>query len=286
MLWAVLSVLAGLGDATIFALTKKLKGMNIALIIWMQMTFAVPFLMSLLYFFPPERIQSSTYLVGIILSFFLLYNHYLLVTAAQIGSLSRSMPLLSTTPLFLLFTSYIMLGEFPTLWGIVGIMFIVVGAYVINMRKERSGFLAPFTLLLSNKGSQFVLFAAFVMSIMANLFKIGILSSSPIFFSTLVHVYTTLIMTILVMIKFRKQMHQIRENIKLLTFLGTSTAFMSATAAYANLLAIVPYVVSLKRSSAFFSILYGKFLFKEDDIGYSILGTTIMLVGGIFIVLF
>lgn len=286
MLWAVLSIVAGFGDATIFAITKKLKGVNKAIIIWMQVLIAVPFLLALLYFFQPDNVDSSTYAIGALLGILLLGNHYLLVSAAQIGSLSLSMPLLSTTPLFLLFTSYVMLGEFPTTLGVAGVFFIVTGAYVINIRKERKGLLAPFSLLISNKGSQLALLAAFVMSIMANLFKMGILSSSPIFFSTILHVYMAVLMTILVLMKYKEKMSQIKENAKLFTLLGLSTALMSAAAAFANLLAIVPYVVSLKRSSAFFSILYGKFLFGEDHLVHAIIGTAIMIVGGILIVLF
>lgn len=285
MLWAILSLAAGLGDATIFAITKKLKGVNKAIIIWMQVMIAAPFLLFFLSIYPPDKVGASTYVVGAVLGVMLIGNHYLLISAAQIGSLSLSMPLLSTTPLFLLFTSYVMLHEFPTMWGIAGIVFIVVGAYVINIRKERKGFLAPFSLLLSSKGSQLALLAAFVMSIMANLFKIGILSSSPLFFSTLLHVYMATLMTLLVFVKYRRKINEIRKNAKLLTLLGLSTAFMSVTAAYANLLAIVPYVVSLKRSSAFFSILYGKFLFGEDHLMHAITGTAIMLVGGALIIL-
>ena len=56
MLWAILSVLSGLGDAVIFALMKKLKGANNSIVVWVQYAFALPFLAVLLYFNYPQNI--------------------------------------------------------------------------------------------------------------------------------------------------------------------------------------------------------------------------------------
>ena len=50
-------------------------------------------------------------------------------------------------------------------------------------------------------------------------------------------------------------------------------------------LTIVPYMISIKRTSSIFSVGFGYFLFKEKDIRERIFGTFIMLVGAGLIIL-
>ena len=65
MLWALLSVLSGLGDSIIFALTKKLKGVDKSIIVWVQYAFALPFLAVLLYLNYPKNIDSDVYWIAV-----------------------------------------------------------------------------------------------------------------------------------------------------------------------------------------------------------------------------
>jgi len=51
-------------------------------------------------------------------------------------------------------------------------------------------------------------------------------------------------------------------------------------------LVIVPYMVSIKRTSSIFGVLYGKFMFKEKNIKQRFLGAAIMLIGAALIILF
>ena len=47
--------------------------------------------------------------------------------------LSLAIPLLSFTPIFMLLSSFILLGEFPSLLGILGMILVVSGIYVLNL---------------------------------------------------------------------------------------------------------------------------------------------------------
>ncbi|MBU4332880.1 MAG: EamA family transporter, partial [Candidatus Omnitrophica bacterium] len=59
--------------------------------------------------------------------------------ALKVSDMSISMPMLTFTPVFLLITSPIMLGEFPQAIGLLGILLIVAGAYVINFSDRKIG---------------------------------------------------------------------------------------------------------------------------------------------------
>ena len=209
----------------------------------------------------------------------------MLVKALQTSKLSVSLPMLSLTPLFLVMLSYFMLREIPSEAGFIGIILIVAGAYIVNI-KNGEGFFEPFNSLFKIKGSFYVIIVAFVWSITSNLFKMGIIASNALFFTVLVYFFISLVMLPLFFIKFNEKLNQLKINFKLLAFLGVSSAFMIALASYAMASAIVPYVISLKRSSLIFSIFIGYFVFKERNIRNSLIGTAIMLIGGILITLF
>lgn len=286
MIWAFLSIISGFGDATMFALMKKLKGANISIVVWVQHAFALPFLFALLYFSFPQEINPLVYLLALINGILLLITTYLIVKAAQISELSVSMPMLSLTPLFLILTSYLMINELPTFYGIIGIILIVIGSYVVNIRNNQKGFMQPLFHLFRNKGSLYVIIVAFIWSITANLFKIGILNSNPIFFTAIVHSVITITMLPTLFYNFKGKIAEIKSNFKKIFLLGFSSAFMSATGAYAMLTAIVPYFISLKRSGVLFSIFFGYFMFNEKNIRNALIGAVIMIIGGMLIMLF
>ena len=86
--------------------------------------------------------------------------------------------------------------------------------------------------------------------------------------------------------KFKLKINDIKSNFSMLSCLGIASAFMFASSSYAMAYAIVPYVISLKRSSLIFSIFIGYFYFNEKNIRNPLAGTIIMLVGGVLITLF
>jgi len=283
MLWAFLSILSGLGDALGFALMKKLKGTNNSIVVWVQFAFALPFLLVLLFFNYPQKISTDVYWVVGLNGILLLITTYLLVKATQISDLSVSMPMLSLTPLFLILTSYIMLNELPTFYGFFGISLIVLGAYAIHIKDYKKGFFEPFKALAKDKGSIYAIAAAFIWSITANLFKTGIIGSNPIFYVFAVYLFISIIMLPLAFIKLKEKIGEIKINFNILILLGVLSAFIAATAAYAISVAIVPYVIALKRSSIIFSVLLGFSLFKEKNFKHAIIGASIMFMGIILI---
>ncbi|MBI2541297.1 DMT family transporter [Candidatus Woesearchaeota archaeon] len=285
MLWIILSVLSGLGDAIIFALMKKLKGVNSSIVVWVHYAFAIPFLLVFLYFSFPENISNNLYWIIPLNSILLLISSYMLLEALQASKISVSLPMLSLTPLFLVLLSYIILKEIPSAWGFVGILLIVVGAYIINI-KNGKGFFEPFAALFKIKGSLYVIVVSFIWSITATLYKKGIIESNPVYFTSMTYLFTSAIMLPFLFFNFRGKLTELRQNIKMLLFLGAASAFMTLLSSYAMLFTLASYVISIKRSSLIFSIFIGYFYFKEKNIKNALIGTVIMLIGGVLITLF
>ncbi|MCX8009635.1 MAG: EamA family transporter, partial [Ignavibacteria bacterium] len=95
----------------------------------------------------------------------------------KLSDLSKTVPLTAISPLLLLITSPIIVGEFPKFNGIVGMILIVIGAYLLNLNglikssesdeKFFSKFLYPFQLLFKEKGSRYMLMVVLLWSITA-----------------------------------------------------------------------------------------------------------------------
>ena len=97
------------------------------------------------------------------------YTLYL--RAIKISDLSIIAPITTFSPLFLLVTSPLIIGEFPQPLGMTGVLLIVVGSYLLNIKEKQKGYLAPFRAIITDKGSRLALLVAFIWSISANFGK-------------------------------------------------------------------------------------------------------------------
>jgi len=110
--------------------------------------------------------------------------------------------------------------------------------------------------------------------------------SSPVYFTTLVYIIVSAVMMPFLLVNSKNKIKDLKSNFRLLLFLGIMSGLMNLTASFAMLYAIVPYVISLKRTGLIFSVFIGYFFFNEKEIKKSLIGTLIMLAGGILITLF
>jgi len=118
----------------------------------------------------------------------------LYMKALKYSDLSISVPMLTFTPLFLLVTSPLILGEFPSSLGLVGIFLIVSGSYLLNIKEYKEGYLAPFKALLRERGPKLMLLVAFIWSITSNYDKIGALNSSPLIWILAINLFIAICM--------------------------------------------------------------------------------------------
>ena len=142
--------------------------------------FALPFLFPLVFVFGIPHLNIN-YLIALIIDGLLnLVTIILYMRAIKASDLSITVPLVAFTPLFLLVTSPLMLGEFPAPLGIVGVLLIVFGSYLLNIRSLSKGLFGPFKSLVKEKGPKLMLIVAFLFSITSNIDRIGVQNSSPI----------------------------------------------------------------------------------------------------------
>ncbi len=282
MLWFILGLLTAFFDATYYAFNKKaLKKLSVYIVPVLTAFTAgiILLLISIMKGFP--ALQKNFFYFVVIGAILSVISQILLFKALKSSDISLVIPLLSFTPIFLMLTSFLMLNEKVSVQGAIGILFIVSGAYAINFEKRKS-ILRPFRELFRNKASFYAIIASILFSIIANMDKIIILKSD-VFFG---YAAENLIMGLffLVICLFRKEnLGSIKGNAPFLVLIGIIGVLSSLSFGFAVRMQIVPYIISLKRTSILFSLLYGVVIFKEQKIKQRLIATIIMLAGVILI---
>lgn len=284
MNWLFLSLSCAFFAASADALSKKsLLESNEYLIAWVRIGFAGPFLLLLLPFIEIPRIDIHFFVAILILLPLETIALILYMKAIKISPLSITLPFLALSPIFMIFTSNLILGERLDKFGMAGIVLTAVGAYLLNVRTTRKGILEPFKAIRRERGSLYMIIVAFIYSITSNLGKMAVLHSSPLFFAaTYLPILSVLFFPILVW-KNQGKMKQLFSHAILFGLIGFAIALATITHFLAVNLAEVAYVISVKRMSLLFGIMYGAFWFKETNVMERLIGGFVMILGVIII---
>jgi len=282
MNWILLSLLSAVSVATKNVITRKLSfHTDRSVILYAKYVFASIFAVLLILFTGVPEIEQGFYFSICLASVIDVIANWYFIQAVASAQLSKTFPLVALTPIFLVATSFFLLGEVPSVVGLTGIVAIVCGAYMLRSESIKVGFLEPFRLLLKEKASRNMLIAAFLFSFLAVFFKKAILSSSPYFALCITQLLATLLLSV-VFVK-RKRIgaiySKITDNFGLLFLSGIVAFFAGLTLFAAFKLGLASYVVSIKRTSILFTIILGYIFFREDYIIRSLLIGIIMAMG-------
>lgn len=285
MNWFMYAFMCALSVATADALSKKALATNndTYLIAWVRIGYAVPIL---IFIFPLIDIPELDRVFFIVTSLLLpleITALLLYMKAINISPLSLTLPFLSLTPVFLIGTSYIILGESPNKTGLLGILLVVIGAYLLNVHTIKQGFLEPLRAVVKERGSVLMIIVAFIFSVTSSFGKIAVQHSSPIFFSIFYSILLSVFLFLIVSFKTRHILSKIVSQPLLFLFIGISMAIMMITHLKAVSLVEVSYMISVKRLSLLIGVIYGAVFFKETNIKERFLGSAIMILGIILI---
>jgi uncharacterized membrane protein len=285
MLWLILSILTALFQSLKDVFSKiGLKSVDEYITSFALSFFTVIFLSPFLFYTKIPPIKNIFWLALLVNGILNVLASIFYMKAIKTSDLSLSAPMLTFTPLFLLLTSPIMVGEFPKLLNIVGIVLIVIGSYVLNIQESHKGFFAPLKAILHQKGPRFMLCVALIFSLTSNLDKIGVQSSSPLFWGISVNVFICITILPIIIYKIKKYKYNISDFVKLFP-LGFFNGLTLLCQLSALKLTLVTYVISIKRTSALMCVFWGYLIFKEKGLKERALGAIIMIIGVFFIAL-
>ncbi len=208
------------------------------------------------------------------------------------GEMSKTIPLLSLSPIFTLVFAMIFINEFPPAKAIFGIIFAIIGVYIINLKKFSFGnFVQPFTNLFNNKPVFLMFLVSIIYGLGGMLDKAAVSSASVLTYLFLINPVSFIAQSIFLGVSDRKNM--INETtgvfnkkffalvvLMVLAFIVITFQFWAVSMTYAS------YVSAIKRTSALFSVIAAYFIFRErKDIRNILIGTAIVL-AGTYLILF
>ena len=288
MSWFIYAFVCALSLATADALSKKSLDDNTDpyIVAWARTGYAAPFIAVIIPFINIPELDSVFFVITFLAVPLDIIAVLLYIRAIKVSPLSLTLPFLSLTPIFLIGTSYIILGEKPDKCGFIGIILVVIGAYLLNVHTISQGFLAPFMAIVKEKGSVLMIIVAFIFSIGACLGKIAVQHSSPAFFSVIYIFLLSLFLFIIVSFKSKQFLSKSISRPVPFVFIGMLIAIMIVTHLKAISLIEVSYMISVKRLSILIGVIYSVMFFNETNIKERFLGAAVMVSGIIMISVF
>ena len=285
--WVFLALISAFTLATSDALTKKaLAQTNEYLVAWFRLLFSIPLLLLFWIFVPVPKLDMQFYKAFAFALPLEIIALVLYIKALRISPLSLTLPFLSLTPVFLILSSYLILGERVSFQGSIGIIFITAGGYTLNLHELRRGIFEPFKAITREKGSILMIGVALIYSITSSLGKMAIEHSSALFFGITYFIAVTVIFApiALWMGRTEKKIFISEKQFKGLMLPGIFYSIMIISHMVAISLTKVAYMISVKRTSLMIGIIYGYLLFKEKNIRERISGAVLMFIGFVMIV--
>lgn len=184
-IWLLFGLGAALGDAGADVLTKRFfthlspYGMGLTRILC-----AAPLLAAAAWFVDVPPLDRTFWLAVAALTVLEVASSLLYMASLKVCHLSLCIPFLSFTPIFILVTGQVLLGEIPNEAGLAGIVLIGCGGYILSLGTGKPGILAPLAALFQERGARMMLAVAFIFSLTATLYKLAILHSAPLFMGT------------------------------------------------------------------------------------------------------
>ena len=284
MTWLILGIFTAFFEALKDVFGKQnLKKSDEYVVAWSLSFFSVIFLIPWVIYTGIPTLNSQFWFALLIGGSINSVTALLYIKAIKVSDLSLTVPLVALTPLFMLLTSPLIVGEYPKFFDYIGILLIVAGSYLLNIKEKSQGYLAPFKALLKEPGPKFMLIVAFLWSITSNFDKIGVKNSSPIFWLFSLFGTMTILLLPVLLHKTPNPSRKIIKQLPMLAAMGFFNAIGVLCQMQALTLTLVVQVIAIKRTSVLMGVLFGHFIFKEKDIQQRLLGAGIMILGVFFI---
>lgn len=201
--------------------------------------------------------------------------------------LSLTLPYLAFTPVIITIGAFLILGEKVSTAGFGGIILVVGGGYLLNVNPDTNvpnfRLLAPIRAAFTNRGSQLMIVVACLYSITAVLGKAAMHHAPPLafaaFYFVLLGLATLFVAIILQPLALRGSMRRPLPSLMVAGFM----ILMVFTHFEALQMVETAYMLTIKRTSLLFGMLYGAWLFGERHLPLHLLAGSLMVLGVFFI---
>lgn len=287
-MWALLALGAALLTSFNPILYKRmLRDADPIIVVWGVSLVSLP-LLGLSTFTFTSRLPTLDWLfgIGVIGSAGLnVVAHLASTRALKLADASLVTPLLIFSPVFTLLISAVFLGEIPSPSGLVGVGFVLAGAYWLN-RNSGTGWLAPFKALALTPGVALVLLAGLLWAITPLFEKTAILHTipeSPRFAAFIIITLLTFILTPFVIMRGKASIAKLYTHHRELILAGLIAGIAPILGYTAFSLGFVGYVTTLFKLSTLMTVLWSSLFLQERGLADRLPASLVMVVGAMLI---
>jgi len=277
---------AAMGDAGADVVTKRhfthLSPYAMGLV---RLLFALPLLAAVLPLVAIPPLTGSFWLVIAALIPLEVSAILLYMRALRVCHLSLCIPFLAFTPVFLIATGFIFLKESVNRFGLLGILLITGGSYILSLGSGRKGLFAPFQALIREPGARLMLGVALIFSVTAALYKVAILHSEPLFLGVCYPFFFTGGMLLAYPVARSRLRPPLNFSWKWGLLLGGFFSLSCLSVSQGLAFGSASYVIAVKRLSLLFSVLMGGLYLRERPFFPRLAGAVLMTGGVILIAL-
>lgn len=187
------------------------------------------------------------------------------------------------SPAIVILTGWLFFREFPTIYGLIGILIVVFGIYILELtkKKERSSIFKPFIGLASSKGARIALIVALLGAIAINFDKMVVVKTNPFMANTN---FLLAGMVAYWMAKSRSTWKRpTKKSFPLILVLGLLLAFSNYLMDAGFFFGIVSYISTLKRTYLIWATIFASIFLKEKCSFFQIIAISFIVFGIVLI---
>lgn len=205
--------------------------------------------------------------------------------AIQVTPISLCMPYISFTPVFLIVTGYLMLGELPAVQKLIGVVLIFVGSLAMHRLLFAAGWFEPIKAVWRERGCFYMLMVGLINSITNPIDKKLVGMTDAFTQACAFGVGMVLFFGVLAFARRADTGKVIRTVPGWVALAGTLEAVALLFQLSSHYYIDVVITISIKRAGIILTVLLGWLIFKERDIGDKLIAASVMLIGVLIIYL-
>ncbi len=205
--------------------------------------------------------------------------------------ISGALPLLVLTPGFVAITAFLFLGESLKSIEITGMVLLLIGVYILEVKKHQKLF-EPFTVFLKSKYHKYIIYALLLFTISSVIDKLLLHNYrlKPNVFIGFQQIFLAINFLFILLLNKKNPITVIKKTNKNILLWILLVSVLTIAYRYTQLEAVkiapVALVLSVKRTSVFFATLFGGKLFLESTLVKKSFATIILLIGAYLIVVY
>lgn len=249
--------------------------------------FIIPFLVAPQLWIPLQNLPIEFWIVALVVTCITTpIETYFYYRAIKLEDLSLTIPIMTLRPIFATAFVMILLRDYPTLLGVLGIIVIFLGVYSLKIAHVRNGFLEPIRQLATNTAVRMMLIVAISQGLSDILDKVGVSNANAYMYALVNYVLLSMSLGLLATLYAKKSLHQLSANARPLSLIGLVVAGYTIFSMLALETGNAAYVSAIKSSSVLFTIIFGLWILKESDRRSKLLAGLLMVLGLILIRVF